>query len=241
MGIDLAIDTAGDDASLALLDGDRVVAERAWHIETNVTQELLGALDALFVEAGVARDAVARIAVDVGPGGYSGLRSGVAAAQGIALALGVPLAGVSRLEADAYPHLLARPRGTPVVAAHDAGRSGIAWAAYTLPPAPEALEAEGRSAPPDALVAARLDPAVDAVAAAPAGAPWCGEASDELRAALADRAARDAEPGNGDTVPRLEARAVTIVRLARLHDAFGDPALVDVVYLRPPSITKPKR
>jgi len=42
----------------------------------------------------------------------------------------------------------------------------------------------------------------------------------------------------GDTAPRA---AADLIRLARLHDAYGDPALVDVVYLRPPPITKPKR
>jgi hypothetical protein len=44
----------------------------------------------------------------------------------------------------------------------------------------------------------------------------------------------DPEPGTDDTLSRT---ATDLVRLARLHNAYGDPTLVDVVYLRPPSIT----
>jgi tRNA threonylcarbamoyl adenosine modification protein YeaZ len=226
-GFDLAIDTASDDVALALLDGDVVIAERRWALAGTVSEELLAALDALLGAAAVSRDAIASIAVNVGPGRYGGLRSGVATAQGMALALDVPLAGVGRLEADAYPALVTRPPGTPVVAVHDAGRGGVAWAAYAQPL---------RGAPPETLVAPRIDAPTDAVAAAPAGAVWCGELTVSLRDALAT-APGDREPPTGDTVARV---AADLVRLARLHDAYGDPALVDVVYLRPPPITKPK-
>ncbi|MBM3141295.1 MAG: tRNA (adenosine(37)-N6)-threonylcarbamoyltransferase complex dimerization subunit type 1 TsaB, partial [Chloroflexi bacterium] len=128
--VDLAIDTASDDVAVALVRGGAVLAERRWRLAGTASEELLGGVDALLREAGVARDEIAAIAVNVGPGGYGGLRTGVATAQGLALALDVPLAGVSRLEADAYPHLLAAPEGAPVAAAHDAGRAGVAWAAY---------------------------------------------------------------------------------------------------------------
>lgn len=225
---DLAIDTAGADLGLALVTAGEhaVVAERRWRLETTVSEELLAGLDALLRDVGMARESLRSIAVNVGPGGYSGLRSGVATAQGMALALDLPLAGVARLEADAYPHLLARAVGTPVVAVHDTGRSGIAWAAYALPMF---------GAAPAALTPPRIDTAAAAAAAAPAGALWCGELTDALRAAL--DAAADREPTTGDTVPRA---AANLVHLARLHGAYGDPALVDVVYLRPPSITRAK-
>lgn len=228
-GYDLAIDTAGAQIALALIDadGDAVLAERSWRLASTVSEELLAGLDALLRGAGAERDRVRTIAVDVGPGGYSGLRAGVATAQGIALALGVPLAGVARLEADACPHLRVRPAGAPVIAVHDAGRAGIAWAAYALP-MPDAA--------PEPIVEPRIDTAAGAVAAAPAGALWCGELTAELRAAF--EAAEDRERTTDDTVPRA---AADLVRLARLHRAYGDPALVDVVYLRPPPITKPTR
>ena len=215
-GPELGIDSASNDASVAVLEGDHVLAERRWTLETNTSQELLGGIDTTLREAGVAREAIAAIAVDVGPGGYGGLRAGVATAQGLALALDVQLAGVSRLEAAAYPHL---GRGRPVVAVHEAGAGRLAWAAY-----------EAGDGAPRELVAPRLDTPEECAAAAPTGALWCGELGAELAAA------RSGTHGGGEDVPPDDnvRSASDLVRLARLHEAYGDAALVDVVYLRPP-------
>ncbi len=242
-GVELGIDTASADASLALLEGERVLAERRWRVETTLARELLARLDELLAAGGVARDGLARGAVCVGPGAYTALRTGVATAQGLALALDMPLAGVSRLEADALPHLDGPldDEGRPVVAVHDAGRGRLAWAAYAVPRAP--------GAPPRELVAPRPDNAAGCAATAPAGALWCGEPTEELRAALA-AAGRPLGPGDeapvevaggGEADGEAGRRsALGVLRLARLHDAFGDPALVDAVYLRPPPITRPR-
>jgi tRNA threonylcarbamoyladenosine biosynthesis protein TsaB len=223
MVIALGIETASNNASAAVLDGDEVRAERRWHIDTTTSRELLAAVDAVLREAGVARDAIEQIAVDIGPGGYGSLRTGVATAQGMALGLDVPLAGVGRLEVEAFP--LLRP-DTTVIAVHDAGRSGLAWAAYR---ACEQLE-DSQTAPPEQLIAPRLDPPEACARLAPGPARWCGELNEELRQALAPRFA------SGDTDAASSRSAADVVRLARLHRAFGDPAAVDVIYMRPPSI-----
>lgn len=218
--IELGIDSASSEAAVALLDGDEVLTERRWTVETNYSRELLGGIDAALAEAGVERAELAVIAVDAGPGGYSGLRSGVATAQGLALALGIPLAGVSRLEAAAFPHF---GGGRPVVATHQAGGGRIAWAAY----------AAGGGGAPAILEAPRLDELDACLRAAPRGARWCGELSEELLAALAGI------EGTAVAASENVRRAADLVRLARLHEAYGDPALVDVIYLRPPPITRP--
>ncbi len=229
---DLGIDTASAEASVAVLRGDNVLAERRWTLETTFSQELLAAIDALLREAlrsastrrrsrPVARDAIASIAVDAGPGGYSGLRTGVATAQGLALALDAPLAGVSRLEADAFPHL---DGNRAVAAVHDLGRGRVAWGAYSA-----------ESGVPVTLVEPRIDTFEQCARDAPLAALWCGELNDELRAA------REAAGRSGDLDAGSHARsAAGIVWLARLHDAYTDPAAVDVVYLRPPPITTPR-
>ena len=145
--IDLGIDTAADDASLALLRGDEVIAQHAWHVDSTMSKELLAHLDALLVEAGVTRQQIASIAVTNGPGTYGAVRTGLATAQGLALALDVPLAGIGRFEADAALHL---EPGRVVVATHDTGRAGIAWAAYTQDAPGEATghrRRRGRRAP----------------------------------------------------------------------------------------------
>jgi tRNA threonylcarbamoyl adenosine modification protein YeaZ len=218
----LAIDAVADSAAVLVARDGAEVASRAWSVQTTMSRELLEAVDGVLREAGVAPADLGGIAVDVGPGQYGALRTGIATAQGLALALGVPLAGIGRLEAEAFAHLA---RGRPAVAVHDAGRSGIAWAAYA------AVEA---GAPPRVLVAPRLDPPATVAREAPRGAIWCGEVTEALAAA------RDAEGASGDTEgPNAAARARALVALAEVHAAYGDPALVDAVYLRPPPITKP--
>ena len=224
-GVELGIDSASTAASVAVMRGERVLAERRWALETTFSQELLAAIDAVLREAAVARGEIAAIAVDAGPGGYSGLRTGVATAQGLALALDVPLAGLSRLEADAFPHLDGE---RTVVAVHDLGRERAAWAAYAAGDDDEA---------PLTLVEPRIDGFEGCAREAPVGALWCGELSDELRAAL-DAAGRR---GDDEALPQANHRsAADLMRLARLHDAYTDPARVDVVYLRPPPITAPR-
>lgn len=233
----LGIDTASDDASVAILDGDRVLAERHWHIDTTASRELLANIEAVLREAGVARAALTDVAVDVGPGGYGSLRTGVATAQGIALALNIPLAAVDRLEVQAFPHL--EPDDT-VIAVHEAGAGQLAWAAYTAC----ILLDSGQAAPPEVLIATRLDTAADCLRLAPTPARWCGDLA-------AVRAVRDtlsrAGAATSDAVPRQRGdidvsdvantrSAADVVRLARLHRAFGDPAIVDVTYLRAPHI-----
>lgn len=223
----LAIDTASAAASVVLGDDDGLRAERRWTVETTISQELLAEIGTLIAEAGVARDDLDAMAISVGPGGYGGLRAGVATAQGMALALGVPLAAVSRLEADAEPHLAAEPSGRSVVTVHDARRSGYAWAAYACA-ANERLPSE--------LVAPTMSSAEQCVADAPAGALWCGEVTDALAAAI-EAAGR---PGDELAGAPPHSRAAAVLELARKRDSYDDPARADVIYLRPPSITKPK-
>jgi tRNA threonylcarbamoyladenosine biosynthesis protein TsaB len=222
---DLGIDTASDDASLALFahGEDEPLAVHAFRPETTMTRVLVGEVAGFLERAGVERSEVARIAVTIGPGQYGGLRAGIALAQGMAVALDVPLAGVGRLLADAAR--AEAPAGLTVAAVH-LTRTGPAWAAY-------AAAAPGDV--PRELVPPALTSYEDATQTAPRPAAWTGELDEALAAA------RDAERRTGDTVAEARApRAVAVVRLARALDAFGDPALVDAVYLRPPPITKPR-
>jgi tRNA threonylcarbamoyladenosine biosynthesis protein TsaB len=90
----LAFDTATDVATSALVDGEEVLGER-----TSRAVTVLEDLDALLRQAGVHTRELDGLAVGIGPGSFTGVRIGLATARGLALALGVPVAGVSTLAA----------------------------------------------------------------------------------------------------------------------------------------------
>jgi len=90
----LAFDTATAVATSALVDGDEVLGERASRAQT-----LLEDLDALLRQAGAHPSDIDRLAVGIGPGSFTGVRIGLAAARGLALSLDLPGSGVSTLAA----------------------------------------------------------------------------------------------------------------------------------------------
>ena len=102
----LAFDTATDVATSALVSDGEVLGERASRAVT-----LLEDVDALLRQAGAHTRELDALAVGIGPGSFTGLRVGLATARGIALALGVPVAGVSTLAALAA----GAPGAVPVV------------------------------------------------------------------------------------------------------------------------------
>jgi tRNA threonylcarbamoyl adenosine modification protein YeaZ len=90
----LAFDTATEVATSALVDDGEVLGERA-----STPKTLLEDLDALLRQGGAHKADVDALAVGLGPGSFTGTRIGLAAARGLALALDVPAAGVSTLDA----------------------------------------------------------------------------------------------------------------------------------------------
>jgi tRNA threonylcarbamoyladenosine biosynthesis protein TsaB len=90
----LAFDTATDAATSALVDDGELLGER-----TTRAVRLLEDVDALLRQAGAHARDLDRLAVGVGPGSFTGVRLGLAAARGLALGLGLPVAGVSTLAA----------------------------------------------------------------------------------------------------------------------------------------------
>jgi tRNA threonylcarbamoyladenosine biosynthesis protein TsaB len=90
----LAFDTATDVATSALVADGEVLGERASRAST-----LLEDVDALLRQAGARTGELEALAVGIGPGSFTGLRVGLATARGLALALGIPGAGVSTLDA----------------------------------------------------------------------------------------------------------------------------------------------
>jgi tRNA threonylcarbamoyl adenosine modification protein YeaZ len=152
----LAFDTATSVATSALVDDGEVLGER-----TSRAQTLLEDVDALLRQGGAHPRDLDALAIGIGPGSFTGLRIGLAAARGLALSLGVRGAGVSTLAAlaagapGALPVIDARRRevftfvdGEPAVVAPADVRGelcvGDGAVRYR-----DVLESKGATVPPD--------------------------------------------------------------------------------------------
>jgi tRNA threonylcarbamoyladenosine biosynthesis protein TsaB len=127
----LAIDTALPAVSACVLDdaAEGPEAIETMPMERGHAEALLPLIERVmaFVEGGFA--SLDRVAVTVGPGSFTGLRVGIAAARAIGLACKVPVTGVSTLAALAAPLILEQKPGL-VVAAIDARRGNVFFAAF---------------------------------------------------------------------------------------------------------------
>jgi tRNA threonylcarbamoyladenosine biosynthesis protein TsaB len=94
----LAIETATESCSVALVHGDMVI-ERSEIAPRKHAERVLPMADELLAEAGLGRHALDGIAVGRGPGAFTGVRLAVSLAQGMALALDLPVVTVSALAA----------------------------------------------------------------------------------------------------------------------------------------------
>lgn len=119
----LAIDTAGERCSAAILRlPDGALLSRADPvIGRGHAEQLMSVIEAVLGQAGAGWGDLAKLGVGIGPGSFTGIRVGVSAARGLALALQLPVVGVSSLEALAEPHW----RGGAVLAVHDAKRGEV--------------------------------------------------------------------------------------------------------------------
>lgn len=114
----LAFDTSAAHCAAALLwDGGLILRHEP--MEKGQAERLMPLLEEVLAEAGLHWRDLKAIAVGTGPGNFTGVRIAVAAARGLALGLGIPAVGVTRLEALAY----GLPR--PLIVVEDARRGEI--------------------------------------------------------------------------------------------------------------------
>lgn len=128
----LALDTSTRQAGIALYSSERgLLAETTWHSANRHTEELMPAIDHMLAQAGLSARDLTAVGVALGPGSFTGLRVGLAAAKGLALAHGLKLVGVPTLDFTAYPH---RRQPLPAAALIPAGRGRLFWAIYAAGP-----------------------------------------------------------------------------------------------------------
>ena len=147
----LALSTSSAALSIALLDGPCVLARHHELIGRGHAEALVPAIAELL--AGRRADS---IIVDIGPGSYTGIRIGIAAARALGLAWGVPVHGVSALALVAAQAFAADPTLRAVFALIDAGRGHAAGALIgpdLVAPQPALVTAEELVLPADARLA----------------------------------------------------------------------------------------
>ena len=127
----LALDTATPFVTVALHDGEDVVAERRSEQRMKHGEQLAPQIEAVLADAGIVRQDLTAIAVGTGPGPFTGLRVGLVTARTLAFVLEIPVYGVCSLDVLALEAALgADPVGRAFVVATDARRKEVYLASY---------------------------------------------------------------------------------------------------------------
>ena len=148
----LAIDTALDACAAGVLDTDagRLIAQESQAMRRGHAEALMPLIARVMKQSGLSFSELDRVAATTGPGSFTGLRVGLSAARGIALAANKPVVGVTTLTAYAAP-VVSENGEHPVIAAIDArhdhvyfqvvGGDGTSLIAPQVAPIAEALAA----------------------------------------------------------------------------------------------------
>jgi tRNA threonylcarbamoyladenosine biosynthesis protein TsaB len=149
MTILLGIATATSQAGVALSGPDGPIASLQVRQGRRHGELLAPAIETVTRMAGIGMQQIGRVAVDIGPGLFTGLRVGVATAKALAAALDIPIVGCSSLELLAYPH---RRQDRLVAAVVDAKRGEVFWALFRPGPGGVTAVADATVSSPDWLV-----------------------------------------------------------------------------------------
>ena len=95
----LAVETSSLAGGVALLDGERLVAEYLLDVSVTHSERLMSVVDRALADARWTPRQLDGLAVAIGPGSFTGLRIAISTVKGLALALGLPVAAVPTLDA----------------------------------------------------------------------------------------------------------------------------------------------
>jgi tRNA threonylcarbamoyladenosine biosynthesis protein TsaB len=210
----LAFDSAQAACSAAVRRDSTLAARRFARMERGHAEALMPMIVAVLEDAGIGFPALDAVAVTIGPGSYTGIRVGLAAAKGIALARGIPLIGVTTLEAVARAAHDQRP-GAPVLVVLETKRADLYVQGFAADLAP--------LAPPLAI-------APEAVRV-PHGALIAGDGALRIKPHIEGRS--DLTFAHGDGI----VDAAVVAEIAAERGASGP---VSPLYLRPPDVTMPR-
>lgn len=146
----LAVDTATEASSVALLSGEELISRYA-EGGLSHAQQILGMVEAVLAEAQVSLSMLDGIAASIGPGSFTGVRISVAVAQGLAFGAGLRIAPVSTLEALAFQAM--RRGAAHALACLDARMGEVYWGCFAADLARGvAASCPASVGPPDSVV-----------------------------------------------------------------------------------------
>jgi tRNA threonylcarbamoyl adenosine modification protein YeaZ len=213
----LALDTASAAVSVALHDGEKVLAERTGASAPRHVELLTPLISEVLTAAGGKPADLTALAVGVGPGPFTGLRVGLVTARVLGLTLGIDVLGVCSLDALAAGAVAGGLTATEFLVATDARRREVYWARYRM----DGGDVDGGALP------VRVD------------GPHVAAAGDLPRGglAVAGRGAQLYPDELGDAVLPLDPPAADLARLAVRGEPYLIPA--EPLYLRRPDATAP--
>jgi len=224
--MELAIDTSTDTASLALVQDSQVLAELTWRSGQNHSTQLLPNLNHLLNQSKLSLQSLTGIIVARGPGSFNGLRVGISTAKGLAFSLGIPIVGISSLEAEAYQYA---ETGLPVCPIFNAGRGEIATALY-----------QRKRNEWCQLTAEHITTVETLCSQTTTKTVFCGEFVPSVASQLRERLKQKAVIPSPVTMLR-RASFLAELGLKQLKAGnYDNPATLQPLYLRRPSITRAK-
>jgi tRNA threonylcarbamoyladenosine biosynthesis protein TsaB len=217
----LGIETATEQVSVAIGGHEGVlglveICRGRRHAET-----LVPAVEFVCAQADVRLDEISVVAVDVGPGLFTGMRVGLASAKALAQALRVPMIAMSSLDLLAYP---LRQTGRTVVAVIDARKGELFYAFYRPVPGGVQRVLEPRCGTLDDLIAEVMARGDDVICVGDGALRHHDEIVAELRCEMADQFL--SRPSAAPLVQLAHARA--------LREDWVNPWEVQPLYLRLP-------
>lgn len=221
----LALDTSAAASAAVVDDAGRTLATRSSGETRRHAEALTPLLDAVLAEAGVARTELTAVVAGTGPAPFTGLRVGLVTARTLGLALGIPVHGVSSLDALALATVRALQPAGEVLVVTDARRREVYWARY------RAVVGAGTDATVEVVDGPGVDAPADVAARGVEGLVVAGAGTALYPELL------PATPGTPADVDPADLARVALARLAVAGEGTVLPT--EPLYLRRPDAVPP--
>jgi len=224
MPVILSLETATTVCSVAITDGERIIAEKKLHEDKSHANQLTLLIEELLNNSEFKMSDIKAVAISEGPGSYTGLRIGLSTAKGLCYALAVPLIGVSTLKAMALEVSHSHKKGELLCPMIDARRMEVYTSLYSstlevlLPPQPMILDESSFN---ETLVGSKV--------------LFFGNGSDKFKSVT--------DSANAVFIPDKSPSAWAVGKLAAekfRKNQFEDLAYFEPEYLKEFQATKPK-